>query len=214
MVMHPSVSRRRVLAVALLAAQPTSARPTPAQPGPTWGAAAGEDLPPVAFAGVTVPAGRARRLASVWLGGGEAACIAFAADLPEGERDLFVIAAGGRVVAIDVLTWRGTDGMRLSTRLSAVPDGSRLRLQRTASAPRGRATRWEAWTDYLAWRPGAAMVDAPVRPVLEGTWQAALSGQRRRGLALLADPPTCVSAALVAGLPAPQFEAGPGDLAT
>jgi hypothetical protein len=154
---------------------------------------------------VIVPAARARVLAGMRLGGSDVACLDFAADMAAGERDLFAVAAAGRVVAIDVLAWRGSDGSRLYTRLSLVPDGWRLRLQRTAAAPSGRGVRREAWTDYLAWQAGGAMADAPVRPVLPGTWQAALAEQRREALALLVVPPGGVPEALVAALPPPHL---------
>jgi hypothetical protein len=199
------LSRRSVLKGAMLAGLPGAARP--AEPGRTAsiGADLSNDGPRTDLAGITVPAARARVLAIIRLGDVPAACLAFAADLPEGTRDLFAVAAAGRVTAIDLLTWRGTDGSRLFTRLSAVPDGCRLRLERTASAPRGRGVRREAWTDYLAWRAGGAMTDAPVRPVLAGTWQAALAEQRGSGLALLTEPPNGVPAALAAALPAPHL---------
>src|SRR3954468_3190228 len=51
------------------------------------------------IAGVAVPAARARRRIGLRLGGAEATLLAFAADLPEGERDLLAVAADGRVVA-------------------------------------------------------------------------------------------------------------------
>jgi hypothetical protein len=195
-----SLSRRSALAGALLAVLPGAARPV--EPGPRD---TGQDGARIELAGVAVPARRARVLAAIRLGGIPAACLAFAADLPEGERDLLAVAAAGRVMAIDVLTWRGIDGSHLFTRLSAVPDGVRLRLERTASAPRERGVRREAWTDYLAWQAGAAMTDAPVRPVLAGTWQASLAEQRAAALALLTVPPNGVPAALVAALPAPHL---------
>ncbi len=157
------------------------------------------------FGGIDVPAERARVLAAFPLGGATAVALAFAADLPKGTRDLFAVAAAGRVVALEVLSWHGVDGSRLYTRLTVVPDGRRLRLERTASAPRGHGFRREQWTDYLAWRDDGPMVDAPVRPVLAGTWQAGLAAQRAGMAATLAVGLRGVPPALVTACPPPLF---------
>jgi len=153
--------------------------------------------------GIDVPAERARVLARFALGGAPAVALAFAADLTEGARDLLAVAAAGRVVALEVLSWRGADGSRLYTRLSVVPDGLRLRLERSASAARGHGYRREQWTDYLAWRDGGPMADAPVRPVLAGTWQAGLAAQRAGVAATLAVGLRGVPPALVGACPPP-----------
>jgi hypothetical protein len=155
--------------------------------------------------GIGVPAGRARVLAAFPLGGSPAVALAFAADVAEGTRDLLAVVAGGWVVALEVLSWRGADGSRLYTRLSVVPDGRRLRLERTASAPRGRGFRHEQWTDYLAWQEAGPMADAPVRLVLAGTWQAGLAAQRAGVLASLAVGLRGVPPALIAACPPPLF---------
>jgi hypothetical protein len=155
--------------------------------------------------GIGVPAARARVLAAFPLGGAPAVALAFAADLPEGTRDLLGVAAAGRVVALEVLSWHGADGSRLYTRLTVVPDGRRLRLERSASAPRGHGFRREQWTDYLAWQEAGPMADAPVRPVLAGTWQAGLAAQRAGVLATLAVGLRGVPPALVAACPPPCF---------
>jgi hypothetical protein len=155
--------------------------------------------------GIEVPAERARQLAAFPLGGVPAAVLAFAADLAAGERDLLVVVAAGRLVALEVLMWRGTDGSRLYTRASAVSDGLRLRLERTASAPRGRGYYREQWTDYLAWQENGPMADAPVRPVRAGTWQAALATQRAGMRAALAVGLRSVPPALIAACPPPAF---------
>ena len=155
--------------------------------------------------GIDVPAERARVLARFALGGTPALALAFAADLAEGTRDLLAVAAAGRVVALEVLSWRGTDGSRLYTRLSVVPDGRRLRLERSASAPRGPGYHREQWTDYLVWQEAGPMADAPVRPVLAGTWQARLAAQRAGMLATLAVGLRNVPPALVAACPPPLF---------
>ena len=153
--------------------------------------------------GLAVPGVRARRLAVFSLGEATAVALAFGADLPEGERDLLAITAAGQVLALEILVWHGADGSRLQTRLAAVPDRQRLRLQRTASIRRGHANRREDWTDYLSWQGAAPMADAPVRPVLAGTWQAALAAQRQEMRAALAAGQAL--AALVACCPPPLF---------
>jgi len=158
--------------------------------------------------GITVPAARARVLARLKLGGTETCVLGFGADLPEGERDLFAVVAAGRVMALEVLAWRGTDGSRLSTHLSAVSDHVRLRLERTASARNGRSYRREAWIDYLGWQGAAPMADAPVRPVLAGTWQAGLAAQRAGMRAMLVVGPRDVGPALIAACPAPALSTG------
>ena len=137
--------------------------------------------------------------------GGGAAALTFAADLPEGERDLLVVVAGGKVLALELLAWRGADGSRLLTRLSTVPDRLRLRLERMASAKHGHGYRHEEWTDYLAWQAEAPMADAPVRPVLAGTWQASLAAQRADTRALLVGGLHGVVPALLAACPPPRF---------
>lgn len=159
------------------------------------------------LAGVSVPVGRARLLAEFPLGKADASALAFAADLPEGVRDLLAVAAGGKVLALEVLSWRGADGTRLQTRLSTVPDRQRLRLERMATAPRGRGYRREEWTDYLSWQEGGPMADAPVRPVLAGTWQASLAVQREAARALLAGGPAGVAPALLELCPPPRLPA-------
>ena len=157
------------------------------------------------LAGIGVPAQRVRMLATLKLGGTPVPVLGFAADVAEGVRDLFAVVANGRVVALEVLAWHGADGARLSTRLSAVTDGVRLRLERTASARWGKGTHHEEWIDYLAWQAEAPMADAPVRPVLAGTWQAALAAQRAAMRTMLAVGPRSVGPALIAACPPPCF---------
>ncbi len=159
----------------------------------------------ITLADVTVPAGRARVVAIFPLGAATASALSFAADLPEGERDLLAVAAGGKVLALEVLAWRGKNGSRLLTRLSTVPDRQRLRLERMASAPHGHGYRHEEWTDYLAWQGEAPMADAPVRPVLAGTWQASLAAQRAGTRAMLVGGLHGVAPALLAACPPPCF---------
>jgi hypothetical protein len=190
------IGRRLLLAFPILAWPPGLSR-----------AADGAAAEPVVLAGIAMPATRARLLATFPLAEATASALAFGADLPEGTRDLLAVTMAGRVLALELLAWHGTDGSRLQTRLSAVPDRQRLRLERTASAPRGRSYRRESWTDYLAWQGEAPMADAPVRPVLAGTWQAALAAQRADMVAILAGGRRDVSPELVASCPPPRFSA-------
>ncbi len=163
-------------------------------------------VPPyTVLAGIAVPAERARLLAMFPLGEATASALAFAADVPEGMRDLVAVTALGLVLALELLSWRGEDGSCLQTRLSAVPDHQRLRLERNASVPRGPGYRREAWTDYLAWQGEAPMADAPVRPVLAGTWQAALAAQRAGTRTMLVVGPRGVPPGLVASCRPPRF---------
>ena len=188
------ISRRLLVALSLLADADAPARATDATT---------EDY--ITLADIAVPAERARLLANFLLAGTAATALAFAADLPEGTRDLVAVAASGRVVALELLTWQGKDGSRLQTRLSAVPDHLRLRLERIATMPRGHGYRREQWIDYLAWQGEAPMADAPVRPVLAGTWQASLAAQRAGIRALLGTGPHDLPAALLASCPPPLF---------
>lgn len=153
--------------------------------------------------GIVVPAERARVLAVAALGGTPSVLLAFGADTAAGQRDLLAVAAGGVLVALEPLIWRGTKGSRLTTRATFVPDGQQLRLQRIGTVPRGKGYHREDWTDYLTWTIGAPMRDAPVRPVLAGTWQAALSEQRAAMRAMLGVGLHSVPAALLAACPAP-----------
>lgn len=157
------------------------------------------------LAGIAVPAERARLLATFSLGETTASAVAFAADLPEATRDLLAVTGLGLVLALELLNWHGEDGSRLQTRLSAVPDRQRLRLERNASVPRGRGYRREVWTDYLAWQGAQPMADAPVRPVLAGTWQAALAAQRAGTRTMLLVGLRSVPPGLVASCRPPRF---------
>ena len=159
----------------------------------------------IRLGGVRVPADRARLVATVPLGPSQAALVAFAADLPEGLRELVVVTDGTRVLALELLAWRGEDGSRLQTRLSAVTDRQRLRLERGAAAPRGRGIRREDWTDYLRWQPEGPMLDAPVRPVLAGTWQEGLAAQRANMRVMLLPGLHGVPPGLIAACPPPRF---------
>ena len=62
-----------------------------------------------------------------------------------------------------------------------LPDREHLALERVAMFPgtAGGPARHESWTDYLR-RDASGLTDAPVRPALSGTLQAALSEERAR----------------------------------
>lgn len=140
---------------------------------------------------IVLPAHRARIVGRVPLGGQRARLLAFAADTSTARRDLFAVvtadAAGLRLAALDLLSWREDDGAHLETRVSA-SDGRHLALLREAAAP-SAPMRWrrERWTDYLAWRAGAALGDAAPRAPAPGSWQMRLAGWRLAVVADLAD---------------------------
>ena len=103
------------------------------------------------------------------------------------------------LLALEPLSWRGADGARMSTRIVATGDRSRLQCHRDSAVPQG-PTLWrrEAWTDYLAWAPPCGLADAPVRVPLEGTRQHAVAAWRRRAAALVAACPAALSPGLLA----------------
>jgi hypothetical protein len=180
-----------------------------------------------------LPAARARLLAEPVLrgaavdsaGDGRCALVAFAADAgPDSTSDLVAVIAappaGPRIVALELLAWRRrADGAHLATRISVIPDGSGLILARAAARPGadGRSWRREAWTDYLRWAPqpppGGPMRDAPARPPLPGTWQAALAARRAMVRAMLATPRASPDAALLATAADGAPSGGGGSLA-
>ena len=132
----------------------------------------------------SVPAERARVLAAAALGGTPAVLLAFGADTAAGQRDLLAVAAGGVLVALEPLIWRGR-------RVRGSPRGPRSCRTDSdsgcnASAPSRAAKATTARTGpTMAWNNGAPMRDAPARPVLAGTWQAVLSEQRAGMRAML-----------------------------
>jgi hypothetical protein len=162
----------------------------------------------ISLGGIAVPNLRARLLARLPLGDATTAALAFGADLPEGSRDLLALAAGGRVVALEPLIWQGTDGSRLYTHLSAMPDQRHLRLRHSAGVPLAHGFYHEQWTDYLLWQSGGPLADAPVRPVLATSWQALLARQRAAIIALLRHHPWgAVTEDLLAACPPLRFPA-------
>jgi hypothetical protein len=143
---------------------------------------------------ITLPRARARRAALLPIAGRQIVVVAFAADPDETARldvGAFVGWDGARlrVLALEVLRWQIAAGGGFSTRLYASADRTRLILRRDASLPRG-PTRWrrESWTDFLVWRDGEALADAPIRVPPLGTWQARLAEVRARVAARLVRP--------------------------
>ncbi len=208
-----TLARRSVLLAFLLAPARLQAAPARARLRPDLASAIGfAPLPRerVAFratglpGGVILPVARAAIRAVLPLAGREVALLSFAADpspgpLPQGQLDLAAIVgwdgAALRLLALEILTWQAASGhdaalgARLTTRIAATGDRTRLRLERDAAASRGNLTaRRESWTDLLAWHAGAALADAPQRPPLAGTWQQRLAVARSDMIAFLAHP--------------------------
>lgn len=139
---------------------------------------------------IVLPAAGARLAMLLPIAGRQVAGITFAAD-----ATLDLVALIGwdgamlRILGLEVLGWRRPDGAMLSSRFAGVGDRTRLRITRVAATPRpGLPHHWESWTDLLAWRDGAPLADAPVRPPLPGTAQARLAAFRRRTIAFLEPP--------------------------
>ena len=116
---------------------------------------------------------------------------------------LALVGPDGRLLALDLLNWSGPDAGTISSRLATRADQRHITLARSAARHGGR-TGWvrESWTDYWRWT-GTALVNAPPRTVLEGTWQDGLS-QRRIAIArMLTTPLHAVTPQLMAEATAP-----------
>ena len=152
---------------------------------------------------VGTPVARAAIRAVLPLADREVVLVSFAADTDAaGRLDMAAIVgwdgAALRLLGLEVLAWRadasGPLAARLTTRIAATADRTRLLLARDAFAPRGPLTmRRESWTDFLAWRDGSALADAPARASLPGTWQNRLADTRTQMIARLARPCDTVS---------------------
>jgi hypothetical protein len=157
---------------------------------------------------ITFPATRARIAMMLPLAGRDLAGLAFGADTPAGRLDLLALAgwdgAQLRILGLEVLAWTGADGSSLSSRFASYGDRSALRVQRTAGSRQPPAegkparTRWESWTDVLAWKDRSILTDAPIRPGAERSWQARLAERRARLAALLQPACTDVTMEMVA----------------
>jgi hypothetical protein len=154
---------------------------------------------------ITLPAVRARIAFALPIAGREVAGVAFAADPPGGSLDLVALCGWDgaclRILGLEILSYAGADGASLASCFAGVGDRSRLRIERTASVPRhGLPLRWESWTDLVAWRDQAPLADAPVRPPLPGTRQAALAAGRARVFTLLNEPCQGVGEPMIAAV--------------
>src|SRR5215472_1657450 len=123
---------------------------------------------------ITLPASWARIAFALPIAGREVAGVAFAADQPAAAMDLVAMCGWDgaclRLLGLEVLGFTGPDGANLASRFAGVGDRTRLRIERTAAVPRpGLPLRWESFSDFLAWRDRAPLVDAPVRAPLPGT---------------------------------------------
>ncbi len=112
------------------------------------------------------------------------------------EWAILALAQDGVValLALEPLSWRGATqdgrgGARMTTRLSATSDRTRVQWLRDV-AIRQTPTLWrrESWIDYLAWTPPQGLIDAPVRAPLPGTHQHMVAIWRRRAAALVPPP--------------------------
>lgn len=124
------------------------------------------------------PPARAKLLATVRLRAMQVAAMSFAFDTPEASQDLLaLVGPDGCLLALERLRWTTARGDVFETHFAMLPDRMHLTLERTI-AIHAKAWAREAWTDYLA-VVEATLVDRPPRPVLAGTWQARMSGERR-----------------------------------
>ena len=171
------ISRRAFLATPVfLAAAPSAPRLVVAG-GAVLPLAASLFLPGGAV--FTCPPGRARLLAVLRLRMMDVTALTFAADPLGGTQDLLAfVAADGTLLALERHSWSSQNEDSFATTTAMLPDRTNIALQRHA-ARREQSWRREGWTDYLRMEQGC-LVDAPVRPVLSGTWQSALALERQR----------------------------------
>jgi hypothetical protein len=112
------------------------------------------------------------------------AAVVFAADPLGGTQDLLAfVTPDGTLLALERHSWTSQNEDAFSTGCSMLPDRTNIALERHA-ARREQKWRREGWTDYLRMEQGR-LVDAPVRPVLSGTWQFALARERQQCAAAL-----------------------------
>jgi hypothetical protein len=142
---------------------------------------------------IALPCPGARMAGLLPIAGRQVACLAFAVPSLRGELSAIALAGwdgdGLRLLGLELADWRGAQGGRLWSRYGGVADRTRLRIGREAAVVRPDKPRaWENWTDYLAWREGAALAQALVRPPPAGSWQARLAALRGLGDRLLATP--------------------------
>ncbi len=174
------VSRRSVL---LLAALQTASGPMPAVlaravllPGQLDAPQRDAQLCWADGARFSCPPFRARLRAVLPLRAGNVAAVGFACDGAQSLQDVVaLVGEDGGLLALERLTWRAA-GIGLATRLAMLPDREHLSLTRETIAT-NPPRRLESWTDYLR-LTSAGLVDAPARPVSDGTMQQALATQR------------------------------------
>ena len=125
---------------------------------------------------IACPPMRARVVGELPFRAGPVVALRFGWDAGPATQDLLaLIAEDGTLLALERLAWQ-RGGANFITRFAMLPDREHLALERAASLP-GSPPRHESWTDYLR-RDSAGLHDAPARPVLAGTLQAALSAER------------------------------------
>ncbi len=154
------------------------------------------------------PPQRARVLADLPFRAGAVVAVRFACDTPQATQDLLaLIGADGALLALERLSWQHGRASFV-TRFAMLPDREHLSLERVAMFPGGgpgRPSRHESWTDYLR-RDASGMSDAPVRPALAGTMQAALSAERTRLAAFTSRGAPNIPAPMLAALCSAPFE--------
>ncbi len=196
------LSRRTLLTFAVLPNLPPITRPR---------LLAGQVAAPSSDAVLTLPSDarfncpplRARLLGIFALRAGEVCAVAFACDGPQTQQDLLAfVGADGTLLALERLSWRGQGGA-FSSRAAMLPDRAHLTLTRHFIAS-GKPPLGEAWTDYLRLEAGM-LRDAPVRPVMAGTLQQALSDERRTIAGILKPGLHAVTQPLLTALRAPAF---------
>jgi hypothetical protein len=192
------LSRRRTLAAPALLLAP---------PHPVLSLISGDSLR--REAAISLPSGavfacpplRARLLATLRMGRLDVpdavTLVSFGADTGTATQDLLAfVAEDGRLLALERGTWRqsagGSSSGTLVTRPAMLPDRQHIALSRVLS---WHDTRWhaESWTDYLRAADGR-LVDAPQRPILEGSGQHRLIALRAAMQALLSPPPASLPA--------------------
>ena len=176
------ISRRAFLAAPVVAAAAPASPRLVVATGAVLPLAASLFLPGGAV--FTCPPGRARLVAMLRLRLMDITLVAFAADPLGGTQDLLAfVAPDGTLLALERHSWTSQNEDAFSTGCSMLPDRTNIALERHAAR---REQRWrrEGWTDYLRMEQGH-LVDAPVRPVLPGTWQSALARERQQCAAAL-----------------------------